>query len=309
MSFADAIVAGNKAFSRKDKGVLLPVLALHMVQRGGKPDYRPGFRGSAVGKMCCREEVFKKLLPRNYPPIGAYLGSIFETGHAMHHRWQNHVLGPAGILEGWWQCKTCGWKIEGVMPGDICPKCKSLRRCGSCKAKLKDKIYIKDHTCKKCKSESWEYEEYSLEHKELGIVGHCDGVININGVKYIWEFKTINENGFENRIPYAPLKEHVAQVQVYMWLKKIPLAIIHYLNKNTSEEKEFTIKYDEGFRREIIRKIKLVRRHMDKGTLPDTKACSTKYTRRAKECPWVKECFSEKVFQSAIKEVAEQMED
>ena len=302
MSFSDVITSADEAFSREDEEILLPILRLASMKRAADPDYRPGYRGSGVGKMCEREEVFKKLLPRAWAPVSPELRDIFEVGHAIHHRWQNYKLGPAGILEGWWVCRTCGFKIEGFMPSDICPSCESLRRCGSCRARMQDGIYVQNHYCKKCKSESWEYEEYALEHRELGIVGHCDGVVLVEGTRYIWEFKTINENGFLNRIPLYPLKEHVAQVQVYMWLKGLKHAIIHYLNKNTSKQKEFHIEYNDLVRKDVVRKIKLITRHQEGNTLPDNGVCTTRYGTRAKRCPWVRECFNLKLFNAAMEE-------
>lgn len=299
MSLLSVLKKSDSIFNR-ESSIVGPVVQLHYLKQQSDHEYRPGFRASSMGYMCMREEVFKVLLPRPQIPKDASIFGIFEVGHAIHHRWQNNILGPAGVLKGFWHCKTCGFKTDGFMPRDVCPECKSIRRCRSCNTRMKKGVYKKDHYCNKCQPESWEYEEYSVFNREYDISGHMDGILSIGTEQYVWDLKTINSNGFERRISKSPIREHEWQLQTYLWLKNMKKGIIHYVNKDTSADKEFLIERNDSYRKTIIRRIESILKHREAKTLPDHMVCSSKTCSRAKSCPWVKECFDRTAFKNAM---------
>lgn len=86
----------------------------------------PGFHASAVGDMCIRQEVFKRVLPRAKPAkkFPSSLLIRFEVGSAVHDRWQDQILGLMRVLKGTWSCTRCRHKVHGcLMPNTPCPAC------------------------------------------------------------------------------------------------------------------------------------------------------------------------------------------
>lgn len=104
---------------------------------------------------------------------------------------------------------------------------------------LKDEVRIEDY------------------YKGMPIHGYVDSICIIDNQPYIVEFKSNKEwlykyNNKEVDYLQEPKKEHVGQVQLYMHFTGIHNAIILYENKNTSEIREFIIKYDETEAKNIL---------------------------------------------------------
>lgn len=119
-----------------------------------------------------------------------------------------------------------------------------------------------------------------LEESEVAIVdhknkllGHCDGVLKIDGVRYVLEIKTINSRGFT--LLKEPKHEHVQQAQAYMHSLGIKWCVFLYYNKDSSELKEYIVSYDAVFYdRHVAKRINKFFGLVETNTLPDREGTS-----------------------------------
>ncbi len=112
----------------------------------------------------------------------------FDVGH-IYHSYIQEKFGNANVLFGMWKClKECD-KSSCVHIGfkpDIKSECEPV----------------------------WRYKEPTAYDDELQIYGNTDGILFVNGKKYILEFKTMNSNGFSTLC--APVYNHREQALWYL---------------------------------------------------------------------------------------------
>lgn len=260
------------------------------------PERKPGLHASGLGKVCARREVLEEVFgaPDNKKKAGNFL--TFDIGHAMHFWWQHRYLGPKGELWGDWECLGCRKTVTGFMPLD-CP----------CGAPWQDAI---------------RYHELAVEDKELGYVGHSDGIIvdQTSGVRRIFEFKTCGPQDYmELR---APKWDHIVQAHAYMRCLGPQEALIVYMDKGkqadwtmtpggtfiatTPHIKAFVVPFDPVVWNPIEERIKehhsargLIEALRADGTRPSQshveqfrRVCDSPRCEQAKYCPVVKQCFN-----------------
>jgi len=167
------------------------------------------------------------------------LQSIFDEGHAIHHKWQNwfHEMGN---LYGRFQCMHCGESVTTTSP----------------------------KSCEKCGDTRMEYKEVTLVDNDLRIAGHTDGWIKGIGNDCLIEIKSIGSGTFRYEAPELlldndgdifkafnsikrPFRSHLLQGQMYLELAKrmfgdeAPNEIVFlYELKADQSYKEFTVKAD-----------------------------------------------------------------
>lgn len=98
-----------------------------------------------------------------------------------------------------------------------------------------------------------------LERREIGIkdakrkiLGHADGIVKIDGKRYLLEIKTSNSRNF---ISLTAIKEaHKRQVHAYMKSLGLTACVVIYLNKDTSQTKEFVVQFDQAYYDEFVEK-------------------------------------------------------
>ena len=105
--------------------------------------------------------------------------------------------------------------------------------------------------------------EVPVKNEEYEIVGHTDGIIEIDGVKGLLEIKSINQTGFYGL--FEPKPEHVLQLNIYMFCAGIPRGILLYECKNDQELKEFFLKQDSSILDPVLEKIKTVQTWISAG--------------------------------------------
>lgn len=131
-------------------------------------------------------------------------------GTAIHDGFQK-LMYKMGILEGMWECKNCGTKFWAISPLS-CKSCRTHLRWG----KL-------------------DFLEVPFESEY--VKGHADGILNINGNRYLLELKSIKNDetkkshykyGFEHLT--GPIDDHELQAQIYLqeWTKKVNAAKAGY---------------------------------------------------------------------------------
>lgn len=82
------------------------------------------------------------------------------------------------------------------------------------------------------------------------LTGHIDGMVNIDGVPYLVEFKTHNEKSFNNLVKRGVEKSnfrHFVQMQLYMGLIPVEHGLYLAVNKNTDELYEEVIGFNHTF--------------------------------------------------------------
>jgi len=167
---------------------------------------------------------------------GLTLATVFEEGHAIHHKWQTW-FGEMGNLYGKWECINCGKQEWGL----AYPECPS------------------------CEAPCTVYKEVSLYYDPLQIAGHADGWLIGLGEPLMLEIKSIgmgtlrfeapellaeNDNDFEKawKNLNAPFMKHIMQVQIYMKLAELigydnvpQEAVLIYEAKPNQQAKEFVV--------------------------------------------------------------------
>jgi len=99
--------------------------------------------------------------------------------------------------------------------------------------------------------------EFVRKHKDKLIIGHVDGIANIDGERYILEFKTIADKKYRNgksTLDYLPSEHHVLQLGIYMLMSGIEKGKLVYLLKSSAEVVEVDVELDD----ELLAKIKEV---------------------------------------------------
>jgi len=134
------------------------------------------------------------------------LQSIFDEGHAIHHKWQNWFA-EMGVLYGKWVCQNCWNVLNTTSPT----------------------------TCKLCKSYRFKYDEISLRDDDLRIAGHADGWIKGINDECLIEIKSIGAGTIRMEAPALmaggdllegwrnirrPFKTHLMQGNIYLELLK-----------------------------------------------------------------------------------------
>lgn len=177
----------------------------------------------------------------------------FENGHSTHARYQYH-FGEMGILRGRWRCLTCNSIIgkeciHGIKKPNDCPVCHNPQ---------KTKPVVDDEgNILQGPRVQFEYVELPVVDEELDIVGHTDGIVDLENRLFIIDFKTCSSMVFKNIVDMdKPIKYHVRQINTYMYILGIDYGCLLYENKNTLEIKEFYLRKDDDVVSEIKERAK-----------------------------------------------------
>lgn len=226
------------------------------------------YRVSRLVKMCPREEVLRaQYQVKKTERIDARLQRIFDIGTAVHEFIQNHWFGAWGYLWGHWHCLGCGKKVEKSFKPERC-SCENADR-------------------------GWRYEELTFIDPEHGVTAHADGVVVIDGRKYILEIKTCNSKQFQliRDVKKRPLEAHVHQVQLYMWLSGVSRAMIVYIDKDESQLQVFHEEHSKTVVDGFIRRIHAAREGIRTQVVPEREICATAKCARAQACSVRSICF------------------
>jgi hypothetical protein len=166
----------------------------------------PGLHASSLWKTCARRVVLEAALKPTPELTRAGNFLTYDVGHALHHWWQNNYLGPMGVLIGNWRCLACNdIVVRDAFQPQACPKCSRPR------------------------SDVILYEEYRVHDPVINYVGHSDGIIELDTLRHVFEFKTASPSDFEGLD--KPKLEHVVQAHAYMHALKLKSTLIVYQNK------------------------------------------------------------------------------
>lgn len=175
------------------------------------------------------------------------LQSIFDTGHAVHAKWQKYFQ-DMGVLHGRFMCLACDQVTFDTSPANC-------EHCGAPARKLV-------------------YDEVTLFDDDLRIKGHTDGWIKGIGDDTLIEIKTVGPGTIRAEAPQLmqaadgdflkafsnvnrPFGPHILQGQMYLELMKRmghdvnEITFIYELKADQSM-KEFTIKADYEMVRHVF---------------------------------------------------------
>lgn len=241
---------------------------------------RSWIRASGFSMLCPREEVLCSIgKVKRERRISPDLNLIFQHGHALHARLQDHILPAVGVLRGKWICVGCGTMYGGHVEDGVPTEEWAVAR--------------PSEPCS-CGSEKYNFNEVRFVNEEYRIAGHTDGFLSLPEYHPglgVLEAKTIATSW---QISNVPKLEHDIQAQVYMWLSGCEWGVILYWVKSENGLGglvEHFIERDEG----TIDRIKAVLRSIWEGieteNLPD-RICASDDCKRAKACAVKNICFS-----------------
>lgn len=138
-----------------------------------------------------------------------------------------------------------------------------------------------------------EQAEVPVVNKDKYINGKADGVFKeeVFGEKVVLEIKTMNNWNFTKAI-FKPFKKHEFQASLYARELGAKKVLYLYINKDTSEIREFLMPINEEQLAIADKKMGTVIAHVKEGTVP-AKSCSDKFCDNALACPFASLCFKE----------------
>lgn len=200
-----------------------------------KDERKPGYHVSGLTKMCARKLILRNL--QNWE-FGHFISADevelrdddiqpdyehpakeiqFEVGSAIHEAYQNHILGPSGVLFGYWHCSKCEAKLGPSLMPKFC-------HCGA---------HWRKHL-------TYEESKITIDLYGIDFHGNVDGLWldPATGQLYVTEFKTISTSKYDKI--KKPEWEHVLQVHGYMYALKLKRALIIYLDRGQPCHWDFT---------------------------------------------------------------------
>ena len=287
-------------------------------ERESKPSKREtGWHVSEIAGYCPREYVIGKLTlkeKRTDKPVYPRVARMWDHGTAVHELHQEDYFGPMGILWGRWKCSRCDDLKWGLMPDEPHEECRDrIPLCQILCQGQEDKRKARGG-CSHCGIwGKWEYGEVPVLYEKDGVrlIGSADGIIKIGNAWGLLELKTSNKSKFESIVENESAEEeHEAQGQTYANIINSDIGIIRgysgnrdfsisevvvfYINKDSSETKEFHIPVSKnGMMWANVPEI--TERAFRNRVLPERlDQCETKKSPRVKKCKKRAPCFSGK---------------
>lgn len=136
-----------------------------------------------------------------------------------------------------------------------------------------------------------EQAEVPVVNKKKFLNGKADGVFKkeIFGEKVVLEIKTMNNWNFTKAI-FKPFKKHEFQASLYARELGAKKVLYLYINKDTSEIREFLMPLNEEQLAIADKKMDKIITHVKEKTLPP-RCCSDKFCDNALACPFASLCF------------------
>lgn len=133
--------------------------------------------------------------------------------------------------------------------------------------------------------------EVPVINKEKYLNGKADGVFKkeVFGEEVVLEIKTMNNWNFSKAI-FKPFKKHEFQASLYARELGIKKVLYLYINKDTSEIRDFLVPVNEEQLEIADKKMNKVISSVKEGILPK-RSCSDKFCDEAIVCPFATLCF------------------
>lgn len=166
---------------------------------------------------------------------------------------------------------------------------------------------VYDSKCKVCGTPLHHYLETDLFNPQKTVVGHADLILYVDGVFYVYEFKTIDRADIVFSEINDPLGDHLLQASNYYYMLKAEgfkvssrLRFV-YVDRSMSgiyTNEPFREVYASVVRADrldaVYNKAKLCHSAIKKGVLPERR-CESLSCSRAKQCTVAVSCFNRKL--------------
>lgn len=138
-----------------------------------------------------------------------------------------------------------------------------------------------------------EQAEVPVVNKEKRLNGKADGKFHkeVFGENVILEIKTMNNWNYSKAV-FRPFKKHEFQASLYARELGATKVLYLYINKDTSEMKEFLMPLNEEQLAIADKKMDTALTHVSDGTLPPRR-CLDKLCDDALQCPFASLCFKD----------------
>jgi len=108
--------------------------------------------------------------------------------------------------------------------------------------------------------------EVELPRTKTKVVGHCDGVLEVDGRSYLLEFKTVSLYSMDKILSSgAPFPAHVSQANMYATALYADWILILYFCKDNGAVKEFVFERDPELFRDTIESLDTQQEAINKG--------------------------------------------
>jgi hypothetical protein len=240
------------------------------------------FSPSALSYARCeRQDVLSRLRGVKYhSPVDPSDLAKMDLGTAVHTFWQNHVLGPMGILWGIWVRGDGEGREEtreGFQPGP-----------------------------------EWRYRELTVRYNSHAMGGHTDGLLKVGKAWVLLDIKTVGPWVF-NSLPSGPPEHHVVQLQIYLngaldadFTPDVQRGVLLYINRDSGERREVWIDRDPAVIAPILSHIENVQYDLAARVLPE-RVCATPREKQARECGACRICFAVSQGPEGFSEARERM--
>ena len=196
------------------------------------------------------------------------------------------VFHPSQLLDGC--CREMAYDLSGVSPTDL-----HKRSIGAELQRTFDvgtwyHIYMQNILYS---IGLLEQAEVPIINKEKFLNGKADGVFKeeVFGEKVVLEIKTMNSWNYQKAV-FKPFKKHEFQASLYARELGAKKVLYLYINKDTSEIKDFLEPLNEEQLEIADKKMTKVIESVKTGVLLP-RNCTDKFCDRALDCPFVTECF------------------
>tara|TARA_B100000809_G_C15104250_1_gene518105 strand:+ start:605 stop:1474 length:870 start_codon:yes stop_codon:yes gene_type:complete len=238
-------------------------------------------RASQALDLCPRYAVFTQILP--LPGEGAKFDSKanlrMATGTFLHSFFQDEVLGPAGVLKGFWRDEK-GEVSEGFYP--------------------KEEGVFK-------------YQEYDLKIDSGLITGHVDGLVCLNRLALVasgdpitddveenlvhLEIKTTDDGGVkkvrDGGSDELPLR-YKTQATIYQRGLEVDETLFLYVDRKYFGFATFLYRGEDSLYDDVVAKAHSIPQAMEDKVLPERHSgCLSASFPKAKACPYKDFCFAE----------------
>lgn len=294
----------RKMKEEQKDGIISPIFDKYLYRR--PPDDRgDDWHISEVCMMCARAKVLAGPSVATVGP-SVIMERIYDVGKGIHHIYQNWYAGNAGVLWGKWECQRCSTSIWGVLSQedfevDRCP------HDGLPHAWKFKEIPIVVSAKERLRGYSWALEGAMSGIEYKGIIGHSDGLVYSEKEKkwICWDIKSCKNEIYQYQLASGALEKHQKQVNMYAYLissgyvqcpeelrvPKVATSCVFYVNKNTSEEKEFEYKINKKWVSVAFNEVAKYDRYCTIDIMPTKHPdCAIKGSDREKKCPWKTQC-------------------
>ena len=133
--------------------------------------------------------------------------------------------------------------------------------------------------------------EVPVVNKDKYLSGSADGVFKpeVFGERVVLEIKTMNDFQWKKAV-FKPFDKHEFQASIYARELGIRKVLYLYINKNTSEMKEFLVDINADQLALADRKMNYVIRAVKEKKVPE-RACGDRFCEQASACPFATLCF------------------